>query len=184
MSYLGRMPASLIILTSCARDGGVLRTQADCLRICTQGPIALVSCASVNYYAPCGDCHDEATCAIRRAFTILRDQSTSVLDSISLAEGAGAKFVGFLQPYFSLQHKIAREIAAQVRATLSQGERVALESAKALRPNAYEHYLKGRYFSRQPTESCAREGVSSLEKAVARDGAHGACCHWSQAQGA
>ena len=53
-----------------------------------EGPIALVSCASVNFYAPCGDCHDEATCAIRRAFTILRDQSTAVLDSISLAEGA------------------------------------------------------------------------------------------------
>ena len=53
-----------------------------------EGPIALVSCASVNHYAPCGDCHDEATCAIRRAFTILRDQSTAVLDSISLAEGA------------------------------------------------------------------------------------------------
>src|SRR3954470_8708022 len=29
-----------------------------------EGPIALVSCASVNFYAPCGDCHDEATCAI------------------------------------------------------------------------------------------------------------------------
>ena len=53
-----------------------------------EGPIALVSCASVNFYAPCGDCQDEATCAIRRAFTILRDQSTAVLDSISLAEGA------------------------------------------------------------------------------------------------
>ena len=53
-----------------------------------EGPIALISCASVNFYAPCGDCHDEATCAIRRAFIILRDQSTAVLDSISLAEGA------------------------------------------------------------------------------------------------
>jgi DNA-binding IscR family transcriptional regulator len=53
-----------------------------------EGPIALVSCASVNFYAPCGDCQDEATCAIRRAFAILRDQSTQVLDSISLAEGA------------------------------------------------------------------------------------------------
>src|SRR3982750_2093129 len=53
-----------------------------------EGPIALVSCASVNYYAPCGDCHDEATRAIRRAFTILRDQSTAALDSISLAQGA------------------------------------------------------------------------------------------------
>ncbi len=53
-----------------------------------EGPIALVSCASVNFYAPCGDCQDEATCAIRRAFTVLRDQSTDVLDSISLAQGA------------------------------------------------------------------------------------------------
>lgn len=51
-----------------------------------EGPIALVSCASVNFYAPCGDCHDEATCAIRRAFSILRDQSTAVLDGISLSE--------------------------------------------------------------------------------------------------
>ena len=53
-----------------------------------EGPIALVSCASVNFYAPCGDCQDEATCAIRRAFAVLRDQSTAVLDSISLAQGA------------------------------------------------------------------------------------------------
>ncbi len=53
-----------------------------------EGPIALVSCASVNFYAPCGDCHDEATCAIRRAFTLLRDQSTTALNSISLAQGA------------------------------------------------------------------------------------------------
>jgi Rrf2 family protein len=51
-----------------------------------EGPIALVPCASVNYYAPCGDCHDEATCAIRRAFAILRDRSSELLEGISLAE--------------------------------------------------------------------------------------------------
>ncbi|MES2001118.1 MAG: Rrf2 family transcriptional regulator [Pseudomonadota bacterium] len=59
----------------------------EVVRSC-EGPIALVPCASVNFYAPCGDCHDEATCAIRRAFTILRDQSTTVLNSISLSQGA------------------------------------------------------------------------------------------------
>ena len=31
-----------------------------------EGPIALVSCASVNFYAPCGDCHDEARRNARR----------------------------------------------------------------------------------------------------------------------
>lgn len=53
-----------------------------------QGPIALISCASVNFYAPCGDCHDETTCAIRRAFSMLRDQSAQLLEGISLAEAA------------------------------------------------------------------------------------------------
>jgi Rrf2 family protein len=53
-----------------------------------EGPIALVSCASVSFYAPCGDCQDEATCAIRRAFGVVRDQTTAILDGISLAEGA------------------------------------------------------------------------------------------------
>ena len=53
-----------------------------------EGPIALISCASVNFYAPCGDCHDEASCAIRRAFSAVRDRSTEILDGISLADGA------------------------------------------------------------------------------------------------
>ena len=60
--------------------GDVVRTM--------EGPIALVSCASVNFYEPCGDCHDEATCAIRRAFAIVRDQTTAYLDGVSLAEAA------------------------------------------------------------------------------------------------
>ena len=59
----------------------------DIVRV-MEGPIALVSCASVNFYERCGDCHDEASCAIRKAFAILRDQTTSFLDSISLDEAA------------------------------------------------------------------------------------------------
>ena len=54
-----------------------------------EGPIALVSCASVNFYEPCGDCKDEASCAIRKAFAILRDQTTNFLDRVSLNEAAG-----------------------------------------------------------------------------------------------
>lgn len=54
-----------------------------------EGPIALISCASVNYYAPCGDCQDEESCAIRRAFTIVRDRTVDILDGITLAQGAG-----------------------------------------------------------------------------------------------
>src|SRR5512139_391262 len=53
-----------------------------------EGPIALVPCASVNFYKRCGDCHDEATCAIRRLFVLVRDRSIDVLNSVSLEDGA------------------------------------------------------------------------------------------------
>jgi len=53
-----------------------------------EGPIALVPCASVNFYAKCGDCHDEATCAIRKVMLIVRDTSSRILDNMSLAEAA------------------------------------------------------------------------------------------------
>jgi len=43
---------------------------ADVIRA-TDGPIALVPCASINFYARCGDCHDEANCAIRRVMARL-----------------------------------------------------------------------------------------------------------------
>jgi Rrf2 family protein len=53
-----------------------------------EGPISLISCASANFYAPCGDCHDEATCAIRKAFLIVRSRTSDVLNGITLAQGA------------------------------------------------------------------------------------------------
>ena len=69
-----------------ARDPGDI-SFGEIVRV-MEGPIALVSCASVNFYAPCGDCHDEETCAIRRAFAQLREQSAALLEGISLREAA------------------------------------------------------------------------------------------------
>ena len=53
-----------------------------------EGPIGLVPCASVNFYKRCDDCHDEATCAIRRVFMMVRDRSVDVLNSVTLEDGA------------------------------------------------------------------------------------------------
>lgn len=52
------------------------------------GPIALVPCASENFYARCGDCHDEATCAIRRVMGRVRDGAVAILAATSLADAA------------------------------------------------------------------------------------------------
>jgi Rrf2 family protein len=60
---------------------------ADVLRA-TEGPIALVPCASLNFYARCGDCHDEATCAIRRVMAQVREDTVRTLSQTSLADAA------------------------------------------------------------------------------------------------
>ena len=85
--------AGLVISTRGPRGGYVLARDAAQISFgevvrTMEGPIALVSCASVNFYAPCGDCHDEATCAIRRAFALLRDQSAALLEGISIEQAA------------------------------------------------------------------------------------------------
>lgn len=55
-----------------------------------EGPLALVPCVSRTAYRACGDCHDEASCAIRRAFARVRDETARILDGTSLAD-AGAE---------------------------------------------------------------------------------------------
>ncbi len=60
---------------------------ADVIRT-MDGPIALVPCASLNFYQSCDDCHDEASCAIRRVMAIVRGDAVRVLAGTSLAEAA------------------------------------------------------------------------------------------------
>jgi Rrf2 family protein len=52
------------------------------------GPIALVPCASHNFYERCGDCHDEASCAIRRVMARVREDAVRTLAGTSLADAA------------------------------------------------------------------------------------------------
>ncbi len=53
-----------------------------------EGPLALVPCASASAYAPCGDCVDEARCAIRHAMIEVREATARTLDGFSLADAA------------------------------------------------------------------------------------------------
>lgn len=52
----------------------------------TDGPLALIHCASRRFYRKCLDCPDEAACALRRVMIEARDQLASVLDHRTLAD--------------------------------------------------------------------------------------------------
>ena len=60
---------------------------ADVIRV-TDGPIALVPCASANFYSRCDDCHDEARCAIRRVMIQVREDTLRTLAHTTLADAA------------------------------------------------------------------------------------------------
>lgn len=50
------------------------------------GPIALVSCVSKNFYEPCADCPDEAGCKIRLAMHRVREQTLGVMETITIVD--------------------------------------------------------------------------------------------------
>lgn len=57
----------------------------DIIRV-IEGPLALIPCVSRTAYKKCKDCRDEATCEIRRAMMIVRDDTARILDGTSLAD--------------------------------------------------------------------------------------------------
>lgn len=73
--------------------GYCLRVPASELRIgkairVIDGPLAPIRCASRTAYEGCEDCHDPATCLVRRAMTEVRDAVSSILDELTLEQMA------------------------------------------------------------------------------------------------
>lgn len=58
---------------------------ADIYRL-IDGPIALVPCASLNFYEPCKDCPSEETCMVRLALVKVGAETSKALQSISIED--------------------------------------------------------------------------------------------------
>ena len=51
-----------------------------------EGPIALVSCVSLNFYEKCDDCPDENACAVHNLMIEVRDSTLNIFNNKSLAD--------------------------------------------------------------------------------------------------
>ncbi|WP_088340578.1 RrF2 family transcriptional regulator [Robiginitalea sediminis] len=51
-----------------------------------EGPIAMVPCVSLNFYEPCADCPDEASCAVHKLMLQVRDSALEVYRHNTLAD--------------------------------------------------------------------------------------------------
>ena len=59
-------------------------TLADIHRL-FDGAIALLPCASLNFYEPCSDCTSESECLLRHGLMTIRDETLKAMQGITLA---------------------------------------------------------------------------------------------------
>jgi TolB-like protein/DNA-binding winged helix-turn-helix (wHTH) protein/Tfp pilus assembly protein PilF len=78
-------------------------------------------------------------------------------------------YEGDLHDTLALQKKVARAIAEHIRIELTPKEQAVLKNAKVVNPEAYEAYLKGRYFWNKRTADGLERAVDYFDQAIEKD---------------
>ncbi len=69
----------------------------------------------------------------------------------------------------ALQNQVASAIADQIRINLNPQERAALKTAKVVDAEAYQSYLKGRFFWNKRTADGLRAALAYFNQAIEED---------------
>jgi tetratricopeptide (TPR) repeat protein len=69
----------------------------------------------------------------------------------------------------ALQRDVSQAIAREIDITLAPGEARRMASVRTVSAEAYEAYLKGRYFWNKRTADAFRRGIEYFNEAIARD---------------
>jgi TolB-like protein/DNA-binding winged helix-turn-helix (wHTH) protein/Tfp pilus assembly protein PilF len=75
-------------------------------------------------------------------------------------------YEGGLQDTLAFQNNVARSIADQIRINLSSQEQTALKKVTVVDPEAYESYLKGRYFWNKRTADGLSSAIDFFNDAI------------------
>ncbi|HXM68201.1 MAG TPA: tetratricopeptide repeat protein [Candidatus Acidoferrum sp.] len=78
-------------------------------------------------------------------------------------------YEGGLRDTLALQNRVATAIADQIRITLTPREQAALKNGKVVNPEAYESYLKGRYFWNKRTADGLKAALAYFKQAIEED---------------
>jgi eukaryotic-like serine/threonine-protein kinase len=68
----------------------------------------------------------------------------------------------------ALQEELAAAIANEIHVQLTPAEKSRLSSARQVVPEAYDAYLKGRYFFNRPSDENLQKAIAHFEEAVKR----------------
>jgi TolB-like protein/DNA-binding winged helix-turn-helix (wHTH) protein/Flp pilus assembly protein TadD len=78
-------------------------------------------------------------------------------------------YEGDVRQTLALQRQVARAIAEQIHIELTSHERDVLKNVKAVNPDAYEAYLKGRYFWNKRTADGMKKAIDYFNQAIEKD---------------
>ncbi len=105
----------------------------------------------------------------------LRRAGTKVRITAKLIEGATDRqlwadnYEGDLRDILKLQSDVAQAIASEVRVKLTTQEQSRLTGRRAVDPDAYEAYLKGRYFWNKRGGEGLGKAIQYFEQAIKKD---------------
>ena len=69
----------------------------------------------------------------------------------------------------AMQSELAAAIASEIKVQLTPSEQARLTNAPSVNPEAYDAYLKGRYFFNRPSDQNLTKAISQFEEAVRLD---------------
>jgi TolB-like protein/DNA-binding winged helix-turn-helix (wHTH) protein/Tfp pilus assembly protein PilF len=78
-------------------------------------------------------------------------------------------YEGELRDTLALQSRVASAIADQIRINVTPREQAALRNVKVVNPEAYESYLKGRYFWNKRTADGLKVALAYFKQAIEED---------------
>jgi len=79
------------------------------------------------------------------------------------------RYEGELRDTLALQNRVAGAIADQIRINLTPQEEAALKNVRVVNPEAYESYLKGRYFWNKRTAGGLKVALAYFNQAIEGD---------------
>jgi TolB-like protein/DNA-binding winged helix-turn-helix (wHTH) protein/Tfp pilus assembly protein PilF len=106
--------------------------------------------------------------------TVLRsgDQvriTAQLIDAVTDKHLWSQSYEGQLRDTLALQDRVAKAIADQIRINLTPREQAALKSVRVVNPEAYESYLKGRYFWNKRTADSLKVALAYFDQAIEED---------------
>ena len=97
------------------------------------------------------------------------DISAELVDARDGSHIWGQQYTRDAADLFTLQNDLAREITSALRMRLTGDDEKRMTKANTANPEAYEDYLKGRYWWNKLNEEGMHKGIEYFQQAIAKD---------------